>query len=351
MRAAGPWLLTKGVARMDATMTRTHVLTRGGRLGSGGGVGGFLRTRHPSPFAQVRATRSLAVTALYGSVAALTVVLASTACVDPQQKKIEPRPRAGDRRPATAPHRGPGRMKAIDAPPSYARYDVSMPRHERVGTSVKGRPIETVTFGNGHDCVFILATIHGDEDAGTPLVERLRDYLRSRPDLSRGRRIVLMPLANPDGMAEQTRGNSNGIDLNRNYPAGNFRASSRNGDAALSEPESRAIYDVIERCHPRRIVSIHQPLRSGVECIDHDGPAESLAEAMSLHADIPVRKLGSRPGSLGSYAGVTLGIPIITLELPREVKGWDGRRLWDAFGNMLLAAVTYPEPLTALAGE
>jgi len=239
---------------------------------------------------------------------------------------------------------------------SRSRPLQSSPRHRPVeqrivvGTSLQGRPIETFVFGDGGECVFILATIHGDEDAGTPLVERLADHLRDRPDLARGRRIVLMPVANPDGMAEQTRGNGNGVDLNRNYPAENFRAGTRNGKSALCEPESRAIYRVIEEYRPERIVSIHQPLRYGSECIDHDGPAHGLAEAMARHTAIPVRKIGSRPGSLGSYAGITLGIPIITLELPKATKGWDAARLWGEYGDMLLAAIAYPETLTVFAG-
>src|SRR5690606_32590309 len=122
-------------------------------------------------------------------------------------------------------------------------------------------------------------------------------------------------------------------------------------DTALSQPESRAIYEVIDLYRPSRIVSIHQPLRYSTECIDHDDPAEAPGEAIARHIDIPVRSIRIRPGTLGSYAGVTLGIPIITRELPREVKGWDGVRLWNAYGDMLLAAITFPQPLTAYAGE
>lgn len=283
----------------------------------------------------------------------LSLGLLSAACVDPKpspttnkQQRTRTRARVGQQRP------GIGSMRAVDGPRTYALSpSASRPMREVVGQSLQGRPIEAHVFGSGHDCVFILATIHGNEDAGTPLVERLADYLERNPNLYTGRRVVLMPNANPDGMAAQTRGNGNGVDLNRNYPADNFSASDRHGDSALSEPESVAIHDVIQRYHPSRIVSIHQPLRYGSECIDHDGPAKPLAEAMSNHTDIPVRRIGSRPGSLGSYAGVTLGIPIITLELPKEVKGWDAGRLWSSYGDMLLAAIRYPETLTVYAGQ
>lgn len=285
------------------------------------------------------------------AISMLSLGLLSAACVDPKPgpsvtKPQRTRARAGQQRP------GMGSMRAVDGPATYAiTPSGSRPMREVVGRSLQGRSIEAYVFGSGRDCIFILATIHGDEDAGTPLVEQLADYLERNPNLYTGRRVVLMPNANPDGKAAQTRGNGNGVDLNRNYPADNFHASAKHGDSALSEPESVAIHDVIERYHPTRIVSIHQPLRYGSECIDHDGPAKMLAEAMSNHTDIPVRRIGSRPGSLGSYAGVTLGIPIITLELPKEVKGWDGGRLWSSYGDMLLAAIRYPETLTVYAGQ
>lgn len=208
-----------------------------------------------------------------------------------------------------------------------------------------------MTFGDGEDCVFILATIHGDEDAGTPLVHRLAEHLSHLPDLIEGRRVVLLPVANPDGMARQTRTNANGVDLNRNYPASNYREAADHGSRALSEPESVAIQRVFDEFRPRRIVSIHQMLRSGSACIDHDGPALQLAEAMARHCDLPARKLGGRPGSLGSYAGFTLNIPIITFELPKSAKGLEGASLWARYGNSLLAAIAYPETPEAWASD
>lgn len=209
--------------------------------------------------------------------------------------------------------------------------------------SLQGRPIEYVSLGHGRDVVLIMATIHGNEDAGTPLSWRLISHLESRPDLIEGRRIIIIPDANPDGRHHQTRFNARGVDLNRNFPAVNFNGSARHGFAPLSEPESAALHALLDRERPLRIVSIHQPLNYGSECIDYDGPALELAEAMAEHTDIPVRRIGSRPGSLGSYVGVTLGVPIITLELPKEAKGRSADELWSDYGRMLLAAVVYPE--------
>jgi protein MpaA len=214
-----------------------------------------------------------------------------------------------------------------------------------VGNSVEGRPIECLVFGSGGDVVLMLATIHGNEDAGTPLLHRLADYLSSAPAVLDGRRVVLIPLANPDGRAHRRRHNVRDVDLNRNFPASNYQGGLHHGSAALSEPESLAIHRVIGAYHPARMVSIHQPLNSGDACLDYDGPAEVLAGAMAAHTDLPVNKLGCPSGSLGSYAGIVLDIPIITVELPKEAGGWAPEVLWDRYGQMLLAAVVFPQPV------
>lgn len=158
-------------------------------------------------------------------------------------------------------------------------------------------------FGTGNDSILIIATIHGNEAAGTPLVYRLAEYLGTHSELLRGRRVVLVPNLNPDGHEYNSRYNANRVDLNRNFPADNRRNTKRFGMSALSEPESRAIYDAIDRFQPGRIVTIHQP----AACVDYDGPAADLAAVMAEAGDLKIKKLGARPGSLGSYAGNMLG--------------------------------------------
>ena len=47
-----------------------------------------------------------------------------------------------------------------------------------VGTSIQRRPIMCLQMGQGPDVTYIMATIHGNEPAGTPLVRRLARHLR-----------------------------------------------------------------------------------------------------------------------------------------------------------------------------
>ncbi len=221
--------------------------------------------------------------------------------------------------------------RGVFAPPEQA--DEVPIREEVIGESVEGRPLRIHVVGRGEETMLVVAGIHGNEPAGTPLVEELIERLGEEPERVRGLRVVVFPAANPDGLAQGTRFNVHGVDVNRNFPAANFRASRRNGPQALSEPESRAIYYLLARYAPARIVSLHQPL----SCIDYDGPAEALARRMAAVCDLPVRKLGGRPGSLGSYAGITRGIPIVTVELPRSASRLSRAELWSRYGRMLMA--------------
>ncbi len=205
------------------------------------------------------------------------------------------------------------------------------------GQSVRRRPIIYQEFGFGTDVTFILATIHGNEGAGTPLVKNLADYLKRHRDLLEGRKVIILPLANPDGHAARSRHNTRGIDLNRNFPAGNRVDNATHGPQGLSEPESVLIAGIIRRHKPDRIVALHQPLA----CVDYDGPAQGLAQRMADACHLPVKKLGARPGSLGSYAGETLGIPIITFEMERGDSQLNAGQLWQRYGKALLAAITY----------
>lgn len=216
-----------------------------------------------------------------------------------------------------------------------------------IGNSVENRPLECIVLGRGQDVCFILAAIHGNEQAGVPLVRRLNRYLQQHPNLLDGRKVVLLPVANPDGMAYNRRANSNGVDLNRNFMAANRRNNPRFGLTAFSEPEAVAINLLIQQYKPDRIVSLHQIVRlrgpKTAGLVDYDGPGKALADHMAQHCDLNVKKWGARPGSLGSYAGETLRIPIVTLELPKNAGKFNSKTLWDKYGNALIAAVLYPD--------
>ncbi|MHC4947476.1 MAG: DUF2817 domain-containing protein [Planctomycetota bacterium] len=225
-----------------------------------------------------------------------------------------------------------------------------------VGRSVEGRAIEMTILGSPRpvpcddgrtaaspagmaagSTVLLIGSIHGDEPSGTPLLAALVEHLAARPTLVEGRTVLVIEVANPDGLARNRRTNAHGVDLNRNVDGASWRPGRARGAAPVSEPEAAALMEVIERWRPDRVVSIHQPLA----CIDYDGPAGGLAGAMGEACGLPVRRLGALPGSLGSYVGRGLGRPIVTMELPAAARRLDREALWRRYGPALLVAIGY----------
>ncbi len=203
-------------------------------------------------------------------------------------------------------------------------------------SSVEGRPIEVVRVGDGAEVVLVVAGIHGNEAAGIPLVRQLVTEAEGGPEWLEGRTLVVVPEMNPDGVAADTRTNSRGVDLNRNWPAANRAERPKSGAAPLSEPESAAMARLIDEVRPARILTIHQPLA----CVDWNGPAADLAAAMAAACDLPAKALGGRPGSMGSHLGDERGLPIITLELPRAADDQPIDERWARYGPALKLFVT-----------
>lgn len=231
--------------------------------------------------------------------------------------------------------------------PSASKNRSKRPKPPRGRTSVEGRPLDYSTHGYGAETIMILGGIHGNEPASAVLVEKLAANLNVHPLLLKGKRVVTSPLLNPDGLERNTRGNANRIDLNRNFATRNRKSGKRSGYEPLSEPEAVFIADLIAYYKPVRILSVHQPLK----CVDWDGPGKELARALSETSGLPMKKLGSLPGSLGSYAGIELGIPIITLELPRRVEERGEDFIWEKYGETMLRFIQFSDEKKGDAGQ
>ena len=74
----------------------------------------------------------------------------------------------------------------------------------QIGSSVQGRSIDCIQFGYAGPRILILAAIHGNEPASYVLAEALRQYLSSHRTLYSNRVILLIPIANPDGLSAGT---------------------------------------------------------------------------------------------------------------------------------------------------
>ena len=124
--------------------------------------------------------------------------------------------------------------------------------------------------------VLVTGVFHGDEPDGEYLINR---YLSERSDTKN--RLLFIPCLNPDGLAEKTRTNASGVDLNRNFPAKNWEKSAKDeyfgGDEANSEAETRFLVDLINKNNFDAIITIHAPYK----IINYDGDAYNLAYEIS----------------------------------------------------------------------
>jgi len=118
-------------------------------------------------------------------------------------------------------------------------------RWSQVGTSVEGRAIRAWFAGSGDRRVLYVGAIHGNESAGVTLLEGLIARIEAQPGSLDGHEVIVLPAANPDGLAADSRTNANGVDLNRGFPTDNFRPGGTHGRHPGSEPEVRAIIDLI----------------------------------------------------------------------------------------------------------
>ncbi len=201
----------------------------------------------------------------------------------------------------------------------------------------------------------VIGVFHGDEPQGKYLIEK---YLSNIPPLPnpqrlasltctqsrttrrlvgsasaprggrvRERGIIFIPCLNPDGLKNGTRTNSNGVDLNRNFPTKNWgedtSAAGENasdyygGKSAGSEIETQFVINVIEKYNPQVVLTLHAPYK----IVNYDGPAQDIAQKISNIIKYPVEpSIGyPTPGSFGTYCGVERNIPTITLELDEKI--------------------------------
>jgi protein MpaA len=168
--------------------------------------------------------------------------------------------------------------------------------------------------------VLVVGGMHGDEYASISVVFKWMKTLSEHHSGMFHWRVV--PLLNPDGLLSEqsTRTNANGVDINRNFPTPDWienwerewarkRRNPRRypGTGPASEPETRWLTGEIDEFKPNAIIAVHTPY--GV--VDADGPLGGPKRLGKLR----LRLLGNFTGSLGRYAGVHKGIPVVTIEL------------------------------------
>jgi protein MpaA len=181
-----------------------------------------------------------------------------------------------------------------------------------LGRSLEGRPVVAYELGDRTSPrkVLVVGCIHGDECAGTAILDRLR-----RLGALAGTDLWLVPDANPDGHAAGTRGNARGVDLNRYFPwrwrpLGGVYYS---GTGPASERETRIATTLIRRLRPKVTIWFHQHLSMVVLTSGNLALQRRFARLAGLRAG----RLPPYPGTATGWSNATLpGTTAFVVELP-----------------------------------
>jgi predicted deacylase len=193
-------------------------------------------------------------------------------------------------------------------------------RVEGYGRSVRGAELRVHLPARPRH--LLVAGMHGEE----PETVQLARGVLERVDADAATCAIVL-CANPDGIADGTRQNARGVDLNRNFPATTWRAGttpsypagidpaqrvsanrtniSSTGATPLSEPESTALAALIERLGPTLVLDLHAPLELVLTTpLVPEAVARELADAAGMEV----------PGALRDWLGDN-GVPCVTYEL------------------------------------
>jgi len=167
----------------------------------------------------------------------------------------------------TSPREERSFLRALDA--ASERVTVS-----EIGRSVEDRPISLVTVGAprtrsqiaaGSSMLFV-CTQHGTEPAGREgCLEAARDAVSDIGSST----LLVIPTANPDGLATGSRENADGVDINRDH-------------TELTTPEARAIASVMHDYKPDLLGDFHEYKEPGASEVLFSNPA-------TLHLDVDAR--------------------------------------------------------------
>lgn len=226
-------------------------------------------------------------------------------------------------------------------------YPKTVKKHT-FGKTHRGKPINGLLIGNMSNAAALIGNLHAGESGAELHLYTIEQILENHGDLFDSAGIIVIPVLNIDsrnrlirGIPDYQRKNSNDVDLNRNFPADwkmvdssygqltndPFSATYR-GPSPASEPETRAVIQMIKQHHPQVLFSYHwMGSITGSKCLAYTNNTKVNHEiyrfaksfingfrdpASDKPVDFTLRK--TQPGSLPRYCVMEHGIPAYDIE-------------------------------------
>ncbi|MGH7821527.1 MAG: hypothetical protein ACREQ9_17315 [Candidatus Binatia bacterium] len=137
--------------------------------------------------------------------------------------------------------------------------------------------------------LLVVAGLHGNEVAAPLAALGILADVRRQPGHYEGVELHMVVPANPVGLANQSRYDARGCDVDRDFS--NFRTA-----------EARAIRDVVEQLRPELILSLHEGRREGFTVVGSESVPERLLERVATAVGAAGISLAGR-----TFLGVPLG--------------------------------------------
>ena len=210
-------------------------------------------------------------------------------------------------------------------PAEAAQAGATEPWQLTLGYSREGRPIQGYLLGSGPATAVIIGGIHGRAEVNaSDLVWQMLQYFETDLDaVPPGLQLLFVPEANPDGLANGTRELADGVDPHRTFPTPDWVAATYGpgkwladggGEGPLSEPETLALANLVQRIYPVAVLSYHSA--AGIAMGGAAAERTGMLAAYTETSGYPARSFVAYPvtGDFAQWCD-DLGIPTVEVEL------------------------------------
>lgn len=220
------------------------------------------------------------------------------------------------------------------------------------GQTVAGRDLTAQRYGSGSQILMLVGGVHGGwETNTTELMNELIEHFGQNPgDLFPDTSLIIIPALNPDGAVRgrvlEGRFNDHQVDLNRNWGCDwEAKAYFQNrevspGSAPFSEPETKALADLILQVRPS-VVLLYHSAADGIftgECNGEDAGSAAMAAILgkateySYGSDFSAyRVTGTAPGWIVAQGIASADVELATWrtsEFDRNLRGVQALLCW-----------------------